>query len=210
MSVTIDSREPKRLIDLLTAKGVPCKRDYLQVGDYLFPGNVVVERKECSDFISSIMDKRIWIQAKNLTQYEHPIISIIVGNKWKSFYYRKGTYIHKIWLSTIATLTAKYNISVVTFEDEDEFLGFITSLEKQLSKEKESVRFDLIARKANNIQERKENTLCAIEGISVKTAKQLLECYGTVKNISNESIENLVKIKGIGEKTAKAIHDTFN
>jgi ERCC4-type nuclease len=208
--VVIDSKEPTRLITLLEKKKVPCKRDYLQIGDYLFPGSVIVERKECSDFISSIMDKRIWIQAKNLTQYEHPIISIIVENKWKNFYYRKGTYIHKIWTSTIATLASKYNISVITFEDEDEFLEFIKSLDTKLTSNKESIRFDPIARKANNIFERRENCLCAIEGISVKTAKQLIECYGTIKNISNESIDNLKLIKGIGEKTAKAIYDVFN
>ena len=69
---------------------------------------------------------------------------------------------------------------------------------------------DPIARKANSLQERKENCLCAIEGISIKTAKQLLECYDSVKNLTNESIDNLEKIKGIGPKTAKHIYDCLN
>lgn len=208
--IYVDSKEPTRLKTLLSNKGVEVKGEYLQVGDYLLPGNTIVERKTSSDFISSIFDKRIWIQAKNLAQYEHPIICIVVGNKWKDLYFRKGNYIHKTWVSVIATLASKYNISVLTLEDEEEFLDFLQALDKKLSSEKESVRMDPIARKANSLQERKENCLCAIEGISIKTAKQLLECYGTVINLANETVDNLKKIKGIGPKTAQHIYDLFH
>ena len=208
--ISIDSKEPTRLKTLLKKKGVETKGEYLHIGDYLLPGSTIVERKTNADFLASIFDKRIWIQAKNMTQYDHPIIAIIVGDKWKDFYFRKGHHIHKVWLSTVATLTCRYNISVVTFSDEDEFLDYLKALDNKLSSEKESVRFDPIARKANSIEERKENTLCAADGVSVKTAKQILECFGSVKNVANETIEGLQKIKGIGKKTAKNIYEVFN
>jgi len=208
--ISVDSKEPTRLKTALNKKGVETKGEYLQIGDYLLPGSTIVERKTSADFISSIYDKRIWTQAKNLTQYNHPIIAIIVDNKWKDFYFRKGRYIHKTWLSTIATLTCRYNISVVTFEDENEFLDYLKALDTKLSSEKESIRMDPIARKAGNTRERKENALCAAEGVSVKTSKQILECYGSVKNVANETIEGLQKIKGIGKKTAKNIYEIFN
>jgi len=207
--ISIDSREPTRIKQLLAKKKVSTKGEYLEIGDYLLPGSTIVERKTGADFISSIYDKRIWIQAKNLSQYEHPIIGIISENKWKDFYFRKGRHIHKSWISTIATLSSRYNISVLTFDSEGEFIDYLVALDNKLSSEKDSVRPDPIARKPTSLQERKENTLCAAEGVSIKTAQQILECYGSVENVANETIEGLQKIKGIGEKTAQSIYDLF-
>ena len=79
-----------------------------------------------------------------------------------------------------------------------------------MSSEKESSRPDPIERKPTCIQDRKENVLCAAEGVSIKKAKMLLECYGSNKNIANESIEDLQKAPGIGEKTAINIYNIFN
>ena len=108
--IIIDSREPTRIKQLIAKRGVSTQGEFLEIGDYLLPGNTIIERKTGADFISSIYDKRIWVQAKNMSQYEHPIIAIITENKWKDFYFRKGRYTHKTWMSTIATLSSSYNI----------------------------------------------------------------------------------------------------
>jgi len=208
--IAIDSREPTRIKQLISKKGAKTKGEYLEIGDYLFPSSTIVERKTGADFISSIYDKRIWIQAKNMSQYEHPIIAIITDNKWKDFYFRKGRHTHKSWISTIATLSSRYNISVLTFEDENDFVDYLVALDKKLSGETESSRPDPIARKPTTLQERKENVLCGAEGVSIKTAKQILECYGSVKNVANETIEGLQNIKGIGKKIAKNIYEVLN
>lgn len=208
--ITVDSREPGRLRTLIAKSGLDTKTEFLDVGDYLFPDSVVIERKTGKDFVSSIFDKRIWIQAQNLSQYNHPIIAIITNNRWKDFYFRSGKYTHKVWTSTLATLASRYNISVITFEDESEFIDFLGSLDKKLSSNKETSRPDPIARKPTSLQERKENVLCAADGVSIKKAKKLLDCYGSVKNIANESIDRLQKAPGIGPKLAKAIYEVLN
>lgn len=206
MTVIIDSREPSRLKVLLKKKGVETKGDYLQIGDYLLPNSTIIERKTSADFLASIFDKRIWIQANNMSQYEHPIIAIIAGNKWKDFYFRKGKYIHKTWIGTIATLSCKYNISVITFEDEDEFLDYLKALDSKLSTEKESTRMDSIVRKPKNDTEVKENIIAAIPNIGIKTAQDIINKYKTVSNVCNTSISDLIKIDGIGPKTAEEIY----
>jgi Fanconi anemia group M protein len=189
---------------------VQTKGEYLDIGDYLFPGSTIVERKTSADFIASIYDKRLWIQAENMSQYKHPIFCVITGNKWKDFYFRKGRYTHKTWTGTLATLSSQYNISVLTFDDEEEFIDYLVSLDKKLSSEQEVHRPDPVARRANNIGERRENALCASEGISIKIANQLLECYGSIENLANESLEDLQKAPGIGPKKAKAIYELLH
>jgi len=208
--ISVDSREPKRIRDKLISKGIEAKGEFLDIGDYLFPGSVIVERKTGKDFVSSIFDKRIWLQAKNLSQYDHPIIAIITDNKWKDFYFRSGKYTHKAWTSTVATLACRYNISVITIEDEDEFVNFLESLHKKLNDDKTTTRPDPIARKPRSLDDRKENALCAADGVSIKKAKQLLDCYGSVKNIANESEKKLQQAPGIGPKLARSIYELFN
>ena len=48
--------------------------------------------------------------------------------------------------------------------------------------------------------------LSSIPYVGEKTAKILLEKFGTIENISKASIQELKKIKGIGEEKAKLIH----
>lgn len=210
MTVTIDSREPTRLKKKLSRKGVDTKGEYLEIGDYLLPGNVIIERKTGKDFVASIMGKRIWTQAKNMSQYDHPIIAVITNNKWKDFYFRKGKYAHKSWAGALATLSSKYNISVLRFDDENEYLNYLKALDKKLTGESKSARPSPIARKATSLEDRKENALCAAEGVSIKTAKDILEYYTSVKKVANESEKDLQKVDGVGPKTAKNIYKAFH
>ncbi|MCK4714853.1 MAG: hypothetical protein KAT35_04710, partial [Candidatus Aenigmarchaeota archaeon] len=49
----------------------------LEVGDYIVSKRVCVERKTVSDFVNSMIDKRLFQQAKDLSeQFEKPIIIV--------------------------------------------------------------------------------------------------------------------------------------
>ena len=54
--IIADSREPRYIINSLKANGINVTRDFLEIGDYLLPGDTVIERKSASDFILSIRD----------------------------------------------------------------------------------------------------------------------------------------------------------
>ena len=40
-------------------------------------------------------------------------------------------------------------------------------------------------------------------------ARRLLECFGSIKSVVESSVEDLVKIEGIGKKTAERLVDFF-
>ena len=49
-----------------------------------------------------------------------------------------------------------------------------------------------------------------IPGIGKKKINALLEKFGSVYEISNKSVEQLLSVEGIGEKHAKTIYDYFH
>jgi Fanconi anemia group M protein len=48
-----------------------------------------------------------------------------------------------------------------------------------------------------------------LPNIGIKTAKLLLERFGSIRNLINSSKEDLLKIEGIGEKTAEKLRELF-
>ena len=49
-----------------------------------------------------------------------------------------------------------------------------------------------------------------IPGIGPAKRKLLLESFGTIKAVSEASVENLAQVKGISEKDAEAIYGFFH
>lgn len=208
--ILIDSKEPKRIFDILKKKGLDVKREFLEVGDYVLGDGIIIERKECRDFISSIYDNRLWEQASNLARADKPILCIIEPNKWREFYFSKNRYIHSAYNGAICTLVRGYGITIVTLSDDSEFISFLENMEKQILSKKSSTRPVKMAKRAITLQDRKENCLAAIEGVSINKAKSLLECFGTIKNIANSNVDELQLSPGIGKKLAENIYKTLN
>jgi len=207
--IIIDSREPKRIDSYLKNNGINTKREFLEIGDYLLEDGVVIERKD-NDIIQSITSKRIWDQLSNLRQYDKPMLCIVTENIWKLMYYSKSRYIDKSYFSTLATIAYKFNIPVYTFNTEDEFIKFLVYLDKKIHDENKSARPLFIQRKAKSLSEIKENILAQINGVSIKKAQKILECFESLCNVANASKDELLLVEGIGDKLAENIYRTFH
>jgi len=207
--IIADTREPQEIIDLLMLRGIEVQRRQLPVGDYLLPDGIAVERKS-SDFVQSIQNGRIWYQLSNLSQYEHPILIIEEPNKWKTLYFSDSKYAHKSYFGALATIAYKFGIPVITVSGVDEFVEVLVLLHNKSTAEATSSKPTLVQRKAVTLEERKENMLACIEGMSIKRAKMLLDEFGTLKSIANASVEDIMRVKGFGKKLAKNIWRIFN
>ncbi len=210
MSMIVDDREPKEHMTSLRRRRVAITVKRIEVGDYLLDNGIAIERKDGGDFLLSIRDGRIWNQASNLLQYEHPMICIIENNVWKKFYYSRSNYAHKSYFGAIGKLSTKFGISVLMFADEDDFLTFIAQLDKQQEKKSSGSRPAPMFRRATTIDDRKENCLCAAKNVSIKTSKDVLKKFKTVKKVANAKLEQIEKIEGVGPKTAQNIHELLN
>jgi DNA excision repair protein ERCC-4 len=210
--IVIDGREPTRVKEKLDKKGLKTSMEYLDIGDYLLNDSVCIERKTVRDFVASIKDGRIWTQAKNLEQYDHAIIAIIGSSKdkWETFYKNRSKWIDKSWIGTLASLSTRFNVSIIPFDDEKEFISYLVTIENKLTSNKKSIRQSPLVRKATTDNERAENNLCTIPGISIQKAKTLLKHFGNVKNLANAGVNELQHCQGIGKKLAENIHKLYN
>jgi len=210
MTIIIDSREPKDLIDKLKEKINDVEVEFLEVGDVLLSGDYVIERKH-HDIIQSLTTKRIFSQLNELCNTGHPILCIINENIWKDFYHCKSSWIDKSYEGFLTTLATSYpTLKVFFFTDMKDYINFIVALDKKIHKEGSSSRPSPIARKPKSMQERKENMLCMIEGIGIPKSKLLLEKYKNIYDLCSANMIELKKVKGIGPKLADVIYKTLH
>ena len=209
----VDNREPKEIIQKLKGKkDILVVEDFLECGDYLLSDGYAIERKTIQDFVASISDRRLFTQLSNLTQYEYPILAIIGNNKWESFYFCRNRYIHNVYIGTLSTIAISYpKVKMMFFDNEDEFISFVTSLEKKLNEEgTSSTRPKPMQRKPKTLQETRENILCGIPGVSVKTAQKLLDKFNSVNAVANAKEDEFKQIEKIGDKLIKNIKESLN
>jgi len=207
----VDSREPESNWVKIKKDSPDSTKEFVEVGDYLLTNGFAVERKKGRDFLGSLLSKRLYEQLINLSQYEHPILAVISDNIWKDFYYSQSRYIHNVYLGTLSTITAKFpQVRIIQFEDDDQFISFLISLEKKLLEEGPKERPKPFTRKPTSLQDRRENCLTQIEGVGIKMSQKLLKEYGSIDGVCNATEESLAEIEKVGKKTAKAIFETLH
>jgi len=199
--IVIDSREPKFILEKIKREGIDFEVKQLEVGDYLLPDGIVIERK-AGDFLFSIMSGRLWDQLNNLRQADHPVLVIETKDIWKDMYYSKSRHIDKSFFGALAAIIYSYQIPVLTVQDTKDFVLLLKSLYNKTSKESSP---KLYIKKGKTLREIQERLLANIPGISIKKASALLDHFRTIQNIANAEVEELSKIKGIGERLANNI-----
>jgi len=212
MSLIIDSREPKNIIEKLKSKEhLGAKTSFLESGDYLLPDGYSIERKKGRDLLSSVMSNRLYEQLNSLCQYENPILAIITHNKYEDFYYTKSKYIHNQYIGTIVTLTTSYpKLRVRWFDSDKEFIEFVDRLYRKLTEKGISSRPKPVFRKVKSDNEIMENMLTAIKGISVNLSKKILKHYGSVNSVVNADVKQHQEIEKVGKKLADDIYRICN
>lgn len=157
--------------------------------------------------MASVIDRRLFEQANNLCEAEHPVIAVVTENIWKDFYFSRSRWVHKQYLGTIATLTAKYpKLQIIHLDSDDMFIDFLALLHKKLTEDGNKERPSPVMRRAKSLEMRKENMLCAVDGVSVATAKKLLKKYKTIENLCTAEVKDLILIEKIGQKQAEKIY----
>ena len=162
----------------------------LQVGDFLI-NNAIIERKTLSDFISSMLSKRLIQQLSNMQQYNKRLL-IIEGELNKNFENSKlnTNSIKGMILSTCLDM----NIPIIRTKNSEETSIYLFLLAKrQLKKQSE---ISLHSRIPKTKQEQKEYILQAFPNIGPTKSKQLLKEFKSLKNIfssTKEELNNVLK-----------------
>lgn len=203
--IFVDYREEGSLIaEQMKKMGALVKPLPLKVGDYLCSDRVCVERKSGDDFISSIIDGRLFEQARDLKEnFSKPLLLV------------EGDYSHEridenAVKAALASIFLDYEIPVIMTKHEKESARTIFWLAK---------REQTIARrgvgisgkkKPKRIKELQEHFISGLPGVSTVLSKRILKEFKNIKKFVCAKENDISRVKGIGKKLAKRLHEILN
>lgn len=199
--VFADTREGNsKVIRHLSEMEIDVKVQAMAVGDYQVSDEVVIERKTAKDFVDSIVDKRLFKQARSLMEeFKRPLI-ILEGDDLYN-----GMINPNAIRGSIASIALDFGISIIPTRNAQDTAATIKRIairEQSGEKTPIQIRTD---KKPVNLWEQQLFIIESLPNIGPVNAKNLLEHFGTVANIINASESQLQEVEGIGKKTAANI-----
>ncbi len=186
-AVTVDNREThSRVAEHLSNLGVKITLAQLPVGDYAVGDRILIERKTIQDFVDTLVDRDLFGQMKDLAESSIRPILIIEGG----------------------SIAADFDVSILFTKDENETVEMIHAFAKREAGQPGSPRGLHKSKTGRSGKAAVEYILTAFPEIGPKAARDLLREFGSLRSIMAASKEELLKVKGVGEKTANAVLQT--
>ncbi len=196
--VYVDSREGNStVIRALDTIGVKVKIQTMAVADYQVSEEVAIERKTAKDFVDSIVDKRLFKQARSMMEEFKKPIMILEGDDFYSGFINPNAI-----RGSIASMALDFGISIIPTRNPEDTAAMIKRIairEQRGEKRNIQVRTE---RKPDNLWEQQQFIIESLPGIGPVHAKSLLEHFGSVKAIMEASENQLQEVDGIGKITA--------
>jgi len=191
-------RELDKLDAIIEVKSLP-------VADYQVSDEVGIERKTAKDFAGSIIDKRLYKQAKELVEnFRNPVI-ILEGDELYSSLLNPNAI-----RGALASIAVDFGIPIIPTRSEEDTAAMVMriAIREQMHERPEiQVR---TTKKPLTLYEQQLYIVESLPNIGPVTAKKLLAEFGSVKNIINASESDLKSVEGIGDKIAKGIIGVVN
>jgi Fanconi anemia group M protein len=185
IKIIADNREKNSLvISQLIKNNANVELKQLEIADYLI-GETAIERKTFSDLQSSIINKRIFDQLKNLKQYKSRLL-ILEGNS--------DLFIHENAIrGFILSCSLDYETPTIFTKDETDTASYLSVLAKRTKNKEVSLRQSISFKSK---EEQQQYILEGFPGIGPVTAKALLKQFKSLKNIISAPKEELKEILG--------------
>ncbi|MFA5216840.1 helix-hairpin-helix domain-containing protein [Sulfuricurvum sp.] len=208
----IDHRELDEMIDLSKEFGFEVVQLKLGEGDYQSERydtqTINIERKD-NDFIPSLFhDKHIYEQLNAMRKNPNVKASYLICTKSWQQIKRDMESRHKplprnLLISYVGEL-ALMGYPPIFVDDYRDYMDLVEYLFDAYYKNVNR------AKRINNAISIKEKNIIKFPGVSDKLAERLLEKFGSIKGVCNATPEQLLEVKGIGEKTAQEIYKLVN
>ncbi|MBU2100475.1 DEAD/DEAH box helicase [Candidatus Micrarchaeota archaeon] len=201
--IFVDSREQasNAVRELSKLDNVSVKVKQLELGDYVLSDEVIIERKTVEDFLSSMLDGRLFSQLIDLSANCKKPLMIIEGNQKELFTLRN---IHENAIKgALSSILLDYQVPILFTDSVEETVSFLYLIAKreQLGKGKE-IRLR-VGRKGLTENELQQFVVESLPSVGPTLAKNLLRKFGSVKKVFNADEKKLMKTEMIGEKESK-------
>ncbi|MGZ7048544.1 MAG: DEAD/DEAH box helicase [Methanobacterium sp.] len=201
-----DSREGNsKVLRELDKLNVDIEVKSLAIADYQVSNEVGIERKTTKDFITSIIDKRLYKQARELAEnFRKPIILLEGENLYSSLIHPNAI------RGALSSLAVDFSIPIIPTRSEEDTAAMLNRI---AIREQIQERPDIQIRTEKKPLTLYEQQLYIVESLpntGPVTAKKLLEEFGTVEGVINASESELKKVEGIGNKIAEKIREVVS
>ena len=194
--ISVDYREKTSLVaSELVKLGFEIEFKELKVADYIVK-DVAIERKTVSDFISSMINRRLINQIEELKQYENKLL-IIEGIDEQELYSDEnsdGVSPNSI-RGFLLSILLRHKIPTLFTKNPKDTAKFM----ERIARKKENEMSIRAVKKSLDKKEQMQFIVEGFPGIGPKNARKLLEKFKTIQRIINASQEELQNT--IGKKS---------
>ena len=165
-----------------------------------------MERKSAGDFISSLLDGRLFDQSASLASASGNPTMIVEGDVKAAL--RKFGNPMAIW-GALASIGYDFRITLFHTSDTEETAMLLAAI----SKKRESGREEIYLKSKKNkgsLEERQISIIASLPGIGAVRAKNLLEGFRTVRAIFNADPGQLTRIGKLSYETSLKIYRIVN
>jgi ERCC4-related helicase len=201
--IIIDDRETSsKVVEVLSNMGAAVRLERLAHGDYAIGDRILVERKTARDFVDTLINRDLLGQVKAMAEAVTRPVMIIEGG---DLYTQRDLHPNAI-KGVLAALTVDMGVSILFTRDEQDTAQMLMVLARREDGERGE-------RKAHphkihrSVREDQEYIISAFPEIGMKNARLLLAHFGSIQGIVNASYDDLVAVRGIGEKTAGRVYE---
>ena len=221
--LVIDSRENSKLSKLVIQKAhalqIKHEKRWIEIGDYIFD-DVCFEAKSTTDFLGSVMSKRLWTQLDNMDRHYQTNVVIIYGELEEAIHNvisnspsnvpigSRSIMLNNKFLGAIGRIVLDTDIKPFWVRTEEEAALIITAISKMKPLTRDTIAPQIFKRITTD--DLRLDLLSSIKGVSIKKAKELIKQFGSIMEIGECSEFELQSIEGIGETLAKRILSTLH
>lgn len=207
-SVVVDDREESDEIlnALRHAAEINLRVARMPVGDYRLEDKVLIERKTIPDFAQSIVDGRLFRQARQLLLQPIPTLIILEGrtSDLKSVGLRR-----EAMQGAMVSLTVRFRLPILRAVDPSETVSLLKYACHQLHEEASWRPYSAGGRPKGK-RRQQLRMLQGLPGIGPDRAVRLLDHFGSIEKIVAAAGDDLERVEGIGAKTSHAIRELLS
>lgn len=208
IKIIADSKETNSgiLRDLRSRDDVELVIADLEIGDYVLSDDIIVERKESTDFVNSLIrDKRLFSQAENLAQVCSRPVWLLEGNLFNT---RSSIHPNAL-IGSLSYLTTILGISIIPSPSAKHTAQMLHTMARHAS---EGLGYEISLRSAKP----KDMAISCrflvegLPGIGPKAAQKLLDHFGSPRKIFTATTDQFREVSGIGPKTIEKIQSLLD
>ena len=210
MKIIVDHRErPSGIIKELGRRGFDVEVRQLITADYIVEskdraGNTItvgIERKVQSDFLNSIIDRRIIEQLVYLKENFSIPLLIIEGSE--NIYTLRNFHPNSV-RGMLASIAIDFQVPMIHTKNTNDTAALLEVIARRLERPRSQLSL-LKKKKPATLKEQQEYLVESLPLIGPQMAKTLLKSFKSVKNVMNAAEDELLKIDNMGKKKIEGI-----